>query len=113
MPTSATAAAVSSPMPGGVGYSQFSNTQAYSANVPCRPNNPWFDPQTRSPTFRLLTLGPTVVTVPARSQPGMNGFGNGMATAPARMYVSMGLSAAAVTRTRTSLSFGVGVGTSP
>jgi hypothetical protein len=43
----------------------------------------------------------------------MNGLGSGMATAPARMYKSMGLTATAPTRTNTSPLCGTGCGSSP
>ena len=42
-----------------------------SAATPWRPNNPWFDPQTRSPARSRVQFGPTFSTVPARSQPMM------------------------------------------
>ena len=48
-PTSEIAAASSSETLSGVGYSQQSSTDAYSANVPCRPSSPWLVPHTRSP----------------------------------------------------------------
>ncbi len=85
MPTRATAAAVVSGTPSGVGYSQSSPTAAYSAKVPWRPSSPWLEPQTRSPTWKRPVRGPTASTVPARSQPGMKGLGSGMATVPVRM----------------------------
>src|SRR5438093_433300 len=58
IPTNAPAAATLSSTPAGVGESHSALTQAYSANVPCRPSNPWLDPQTRSPGFSAVTPGP-------------------------------------------------------
>src|SRR5262249_12974096 len=112
--TSAAAAASASGTPAGVGYAHFASTQTSSAVVPCRPSSPWLDPHTRSPDLNAVTPGPSALTVPAKSAPGIIGAGGkGIFTVPARMYVSIGLSADAATRTRISPARGVGEGSSP
>ncbi|MFO0848802.1 MAG: hypothetical protein U0871_09655 [Gemmataceae bacterium] len=84
IPTSAVAAASASDTPAGSGYAHSSPTQQNSASVPCRPSNPWFDPHTRSPGLNRLTPAPTASTVPAKSHPGMYGFGRSAFTIPLR-----------------------------
>ena len=69
-------------------------------------------PNTASPTANRVTPTPTASTVPATSQPTVNGGGPITAAIPwpARVFQSTGLTPAAATRTR--ISVGSGSGTS-
>src|SRR4051812_22208159 len=75
-------------------------------------------PNTWSPSCHSVTAGPTPVTTPDASVPGVNGSGHGgrrsggMFAKPERAYQSGGLTPAAYTRTRTSRGPGSGSGTS-
>jgi hypothetical protein len=68
-------------------------------------------PNTRSPTSKRVTPSPSASTVPATSQPTVNG-GSPMRPPEARVFQSTGLTPAAATRTSTSVGAGSGIGTS-
>src|SRR5689334_17928455 len=72
-------------------------------------------PNTMSPTANRVTPAPTASTVPATSQPTVNGGGpiTLAMPAPARVFQSTGLTPAAATRTRTSVGSGSGTGARP
>src|ERR1022692_410402 len=65
---------------------------------------------TRSPTFNAFTCGPTAVTVPPPSWPGMNG--SGILSLPSRNWPSIEFTPATETFTTASAGFGCGTGTS-
>jgi len=75
----------SSGTPAGVGLEPlFRGADVFGAgSLPAE--RPWLEPQTRSPTLKRFTSGPSAVIVPATSVPVMNGLGSCMATPPPRM----------------------------
>ena len=72
-------------------------------------------PNTESPTAKRVTPTPTASTVPATSQPTVNGGGpiTVAMPPPARVFQSTGLTPAAATRTRISVGSGSGTGAWP
>ena len=72
-------------------------------------------PNTESPTAKRVTPTPTASTVPATSQPTVNGGGpiTLAMPPPARVFQSTGLTPAAATRTRISVGNGSGTGARP
>ena len=83
---------------------------AYAAA--CRGNQGM--PYTGSPTANRVTPGPTASTMPATSQPTVNGGRpkTGAIPPPERVFQSTGFTPAAITRTRTSVGSGSGTGSS-
>src|SRR6185312_143549 len=74
---------------------------------------PWVrQPMTRSPTFTVVTPGPTLSTVPANSAAGENGSGGLVWYLLAIINVSKKFSAAALMRTTASPGAATGSGTS-
>jgi hypothetical protein len=72
-------------------------------------------PNTASPTENRVTPEPIASTVPATSQPSVNGGGPSTAAmpAPARVFQSTGFTPAAATRTRISVGSGSGTSAAP